>query len=362
MLEKIKYLFNYDNSAKDECNRINVMMRALCLVNILYSICILFNMFTSFSYSDYKYYLLILPVYYIFVIFMTYKFPGKPALACYCVAVGFMNLWLVYLFGNRPGFHYNTLILTLVVYYEPLKHKFQKFLFGTIIDLYALIAWTVFEHLGSKLVLSYEDLSMLSTITIILVAVSVSIIAAYYYKKFAVNEESIMAYANELETFANEDALTILYNRRGFTIHCWELEYSTVAAAIMDIDDFKHVNDNYGHDIGDEVLRHLGSILLKYSRQYGLVTSRWGGEEFVVLYDQVTYKKPFVELLNEIRQDILDDVVVVTNDKFVKYHVTMGVAYNEEAHNYEDLVGVADTRLYYGKTHGKNVIIDRNYD
>jgi diguanylate cyclase (GGDEF)-like protein len=116
------------------------------------------------------------------------------------------------------------------------------------------------------------------------VMVSVSVVAAVVLVLTNRNDELLARLADEART----DPLTGLLNRRGFDEHALvELAHArrerhSVALASIDIDHFKHVNDEWGHDIGDRVLARLGTILAAQSRDIDVV-ARVGGEEFVVL-------------------------------------------------------------------------------
>lgn len=124
--------------------------------------------------------------------------------------------------------------------------------------------------------------------------------------------------------------------------------------AILDIDDFKKVNDTWGHDAGDLVLRHLSKILtLEIRANSELEVMRWGGEEFVLIYNG---SNNFLDIVNAVRDDILQSYVDI-NSRHLTYHVTIGVADYIDGNDIEELIKVADERLYIGKKTGKNKIV-----
>lgn len=166
----------------------------------------------------------------------------------------------------------------------------------------------------------------------------------------------ILDFEKYLAKKATYDRLTGLANRR----YIDKLEYSTVksCAAILDIDNFKHINDTYGHDAGDEVLKKLSDILRKYEKENDDLTAiRWGGEEFVLVYESKNHMF-FTSLMSTIREEVAESLIV-SDDYAIKYTITAGVAYAPESCNYKDLIKLADTRLYMGKRNGKNKIVTK---
>lgn len=167
----------------------------------------------------------------------------------------------------------------------------------------------------------------------------------------------IFRYEEGLTQKASVDKLTGLLNRTFLDkLHFDEEQYNF---AILDIDDFKKINDEYGHHSGDMVLQHLGNLLKKLERKYNnIFVIRWGGEEFVVVYrvrDENNYV--FLDIMEQLRKDISASQVTVDDDRMVTYQVTVGVAFSTEAQSYEELLKIGDCRLYWGKQHGKNRVV-----
>ena len=162
----------------------------------------------------------------------------------------------------------------------------------------------------------------------------------------------------QLSADAKEDVLTNLLNRRGFLpmMEAMMKEEMTkhFCIAFCDLDNFKRINDSYGHDCGDEVLRHVTKLIK--NEMVGCPICRWGGEEIVILmkdYDFAVAK----EKLEYIRKLIETNPTVFFN-KRINVTVTIGLEENSDRYsNPEELIRVADERMYYGKEHGKNIVI-----
>ena len=172
-------------------------------------------------------------------------------------------------------------------------------------------------------------------------------------------ERSSLEEKNEqLSVDAHMDVLTGLLNRRGFlplVKECMEQEKpSSFCVAFCDIDNFKRINDSFGHDCGDEVLKHISRLIQK--EMNGCDICRWGGEEIVILMREYGFDNAR-EKMETMRKDIEENPTVFFN-KRVFATITIGLEHNKESYEEpEELIRVADERMYYGKQHGKNILI-----
>ncbi len=157
---------------------------------------------------------------------------------------------------------------------------------------------------------------------------------------------------------AQFDELTQLPNRYYLMAHFKQLMTKDNGQdnylAIMDIDDFKKVNDTYGHNCGDYVLKEIACLITKYSK--GGFVCRWGGEEFIILGSVEIDMKNQCRILNDIRKFVGNHDFEYEEYKF-NITITMGVATYEQGQSVEDWVNVADKKLYAGKYSGKNKLV-----
>lgn len=164
----------------------------------------------------------------------------------------------------------------------------------------------------------------------------------------------------ELDMLVNTDALTGLYNRRTMTIHVQNMykDYhetkSPFSLVICDIDDFKKVNDTYGHDAGDKVIKAISSILSIYTRGLDFVC-RWGGEEFVIFFRDIDNATAHT-MTENIRQKIEETEFDLGETK-IKLTMTFGISSADETDDYNELFNLADNRMYEGKKSGKNKVV-----
>ncbi|MFZ5642453.1 MAG: sensor domain-containing diguanylate cyclase [Bacillota bacterium] len=162
----------------------------------------------------------------------------------------------------------------------------------------------------------------------------------------------------KVNTMANTDFLTGLYNRTYF-FNCFEKiisnipENRTISLAMFDIDDFKYVNDKYGHDTGDVVLKGLAKVIRNMIRKDDIF-ARYGGEEFILVMQNITLDKGF-ERLNQIRQAV-QDIVFNHNGVSLSVTVSIGAAHYDTGDTQDSLIKKADMALYRAKKNGKNRI------
>lgn len=167
----------------------------------------------------------------------------------------------------------------------------------------------------------------------------------------------------KLTVDAEEDALTGLLNRRGFLPIVEALmngeTRSNFCVAFCDIDNFKRVNDSYGHDCGDEVLRHIAKLIKREMTNCNIC--RWGGEEMVILMKDYDFEvaKQKMEYLRK----CIESTPTIFYNKRIAATITIGIEEYKETHKEpEEVIKVADGRMYYGKQHGKNVVIFEDYE
>ncbi len=181
---------------------------------------------------------------------------------------------------------------------------------------------------------------------------------AIYIYSSEVEVNSLEKSNRQLSADAQEDELTKLLNRRGFLPLIEQLmrdgRDSRFCVAFCDIDNFKRINDSYGHDAGDEVLRHITKQIMR--EMHNCDICRWGGEEIVILMKDCDLAAAR-EKLENLRQNLESNPTIFYN-KRIPATITIGLEeYKEGLAVPEDIIKVADRRMYNGKQSGKNIII-----
>lgn len=175
---------------------------------------------------------------------------------------------------------------------------------------------------------------------------------------------------NKLRELADKDGLTGVYNRRFFNEY-YEMEIArglnqiehkinaknqmNFGIAILDIDNFKKINDTYGHIVGDSILKQLVDVIksVTFSRDF---ICRYGGEEFAIIFTKTT-REGALEATEKIRKEV-ENHSFYFNDDNKNGHITISIglaAFDEDyGVNHSNLLEIADQRLYKAKHSGKN--------
>ena len=165
----------------------------------------------------------------------------------------------------------------------------------------------------------------------------------------------------QVERQAREDALTGLSNRRHFDREIGELfpryrrRQRPVSVALCDIDDFKKVNDTFGHAVGDRVLTNVGSLMKASIRDQDLI-ARYGGEEFIAMFPDATLAT--ARGICERMRRAVEAFDWSTIARGLTVTLSFGLASDPNVAHHERLISVADELLYVAKATGKNRIVD----
>ena len=148
---------------------------------------------------------------------------------------------------------------------------------------------------------------------------------------------------------ASHDKLTGLYNRAGYDVLSRSVDLGTTAVLMIDVDKFKDINDQYGHDVGDKILQKFARVLRKTFRSEDYIC-RIGGDEFVVFMMHVTDElRDLIILKTKQINSALADV----SDELPPASASIGIAFGHDAPDMETLLKHADEALYNVKENGR---------
>jgi len=175
-------------------------------------------------------------------------------------------------------------------------------------------------------------------------------------------QEALKSHYQRSISMAVTDALTGLYNRHYLNTHLGNMVKQSLkngkhlALMIMDMDHFKSVNDTYGHDVGDMILKQLGAIIMQASRSSELA-ARYGGEEFIILMPETDPASAY-GAANRIRE-IVESCAFKINDagESISKTISVGVAsLYPDGDSGDSLIKRADEALYEAKRGGRNIV------
>lgn len=202
------------------------------------------------------------------------------------------------------------------------------------------------------------QLTLLFYINALIVILSTPIFAINYSKQISTTIKT-------LRNNALLDELTGLYNRRAIRpyldlfLNNYKESERKFGISILDIDDFKQINDTYGHNQGDKVLIEVANIL-KASVNESTYVARWGGEEFLVITQyNFSDSKVFYQSIEKITNQISKVEFQPEKGKKFSITVTAGCSNINKGMTIKDVINRADMRLYKGKNSGKNCIVTK---
>ena len=289
--------------------------------------------------------------------------------ACYKEKIGvhsFSNIALfqvlfniilaVLAFGSKPGFH-NWVYALICAFFLPIAtsrdNKRPKYIyfFGIIYTITYYLLIICINKLGYN---GYRDLG--STVNDILFFFNTSlafiVIFVFTYFYTSTYEKRI----KDLTFKMGCDELTGIYNRYAIRAIMEESSKDNFLVAILDIDFFKKVNDKYGHNAGDYILKKLAERLKKLSI-FGINYSRWGGEEFLLFTHNKISNDEFYNILNKFKEEI-ENTKFKYKGKTIKITLSAGIAKFKTS--IDATIDHADKNLYTAKSKGRNIVINDN--
>lgn len=167
----------------------------------------------------------------------------------------------------------------------------------------------------------------------------------------------------ELQESAFTDALTGLYNRKFLEEHSKKLiaqakrESFNIGILLLDMDHFKSVNDEYGHDIGDKVLKELSKILVETVRDSDIII-RYGGEEFIILLVNVKTQEDALAVADKIRMRVKENEIDIGSGTKLRKTISIGLSmFPEDSNDFDNVIKDADIALYEAKNNGRDKVV-----
>lgn len=265
------------------------------------------------------------------------------------------------LMGWKCGFQLYFFALIPVIYYCDYISKKRH-----LMKIHPLLMCvvTIVIYFSVRLTTTYGDYvyyTLNETAEIILFITNTIMMFSFLILFMSMFEQMSLKNEDALQHLADYDLLTNLSNRHRMTALFDELVRNKIgfSVAILDIDDFKKVNDTYGHGVGDKALKAFANVL-KSAETDNIYTCRWGGEEFlVVLAGDNTYET--AKALLELIRINVSNIRIPTDTGELKITVSSGIAKYQEGERSAHTINRADEYLYIAKKSGKNQIIANDH-
>lgn len=187
----------------------------------------------------------------------------------------------------------------------------------------------------------------------------VTAIVIFHNRKLSLLNKKLNKLQDELKAQVSHDYLTGLYNRRYFfdiankLISFGKRSHNKTGIIILDIDEFKTVNDTYGHNVGDDVLKHLSLLMLNNFRESDVV-ARYGGEEFIILLPNTNIKES-IKIASNFREIVENNVIKTDEGNTLNITISLGVdEVLENDKNIRESIQRVDQALYKAKNSGRN--------
>ena len=255
--------------------------------------------------------------------------------------------------GYNAGFHlYCTSLIPLTLFMVYVGNKLNTKNINPLLSSVALVCVYLFTSV--YVILKGPVYELDASVACVWLVVNAVSVFCFLFAYASLMLRFVMDSEHKLTDMANTDRLTGLFNRHYMTAHLNDLHREILPGqwlAMADIDDFKKINDTYGHSCGDYVLIGIARAMREVCQ--GCTVCRWGGEEFLITSDTDAVKPA---LLEQLRQQV-QNTPFSYEGQDLAVTVTIGVSSYQPGLSLDGWVHDADNKLYEGKASNKNRVI-----
>ncbi len=278
----------------------------------------------------------------------------------YCILNGCILIWIianVVFFGWNIGVQHFLLTLLVFCYFSKYQHETAKVGYSAFLFMLRLSLYAYCQSNSPLIPLNQSTNDVLQVVNTLAIFISIALITYTFSTDTQMLEGKLIEYNERLQKQAHTDTLTGLYNRRKTIEYLDSLLKSTenqISFCLCDIDFFKRVNDTYGHNIGDVVLKTLADTFRKELPKNSFI-SRWGGEEFLLIFPNLNGDEAMIALEKlrlKIKTIIFDGGIGTFS-----VSLTYGLVEYDYHSDLTALLKQADEKLYLGKESGRDRII-----
>lgn len=268
------------------------------------------------------------------------------------IEIAYYMILATILCGYNSGFHLCLAGLCILSFFTVYFSNGSKNLIGAIIWCISMFIGYVFLIIYCRYQNPYYSLG--KTFEIVLHIFHAIIVFAFITTYLYVQTRYAIKLEDKITKESRTDKLTNVNNRLALYDYYNSLNLDDdYTLAIFDIDNFKKINDTYGHVCGDFILKEIAKIATEHFANDFI--SRYGGEEFVVIVKSNNYEAA-LEKIDKIRQKIFEHAFIF-EDKTISCSITIGVSKYDKEYTIDEWIMHSDNKLYEGKNKGKNITI-----
>ena len=345
-----------DTGDQNESPKLIVVVRMLTLTMIVYSLAnsVLFLLTSHIGGMIYSQLCMI-----IFLALFVLSYHSRTFVS-YCILNIVMLIWVVsnvHMFGWGIGVQTYLFVLVVFCFFAKYKHETAKIIYVAALLALRMYLYFYCQNNSPDISVSAEINHGFQFVNSIAIFLSLSLIAYFFSTDTQALEGKLIEYNEQLKRQASIDPLTGLNNRRS-TIEYLEKLLGTaenaVSICLCDIDFFKRVNDTYGHDVGDVVLKKISETFRK-ELSNSCFLSRWGGEEFLLIFPHSNGDEANFAL--DILRNKIKAIVFDGGSESFSISMTFGLVEYDFHSDLTTILKEADEKLYLGKESGRDRII-----
>lgn len=276
------------------------------------------------------------------------------------IGINIFSLAGVISLGWSSGFYFYLLIVAPLLFLHPIGSLRIKAAMTALSVIHLVLLSQIFQGETSLYQTSPALLSLINFANVMALFVILAYFMFIYSWAAKQSEKRLKELSSLWENLASKDMLTGLYNRRAMTDFLSE-EVSrvnrgdkTFTLAMIDIDKFKSINDTYGHQAGDEVIKSISQIMSGHFRHHDMI-ARWGGEEFVIAFPETSIQSA-ASISDSLRKKIVATIILADGHD-IQITVTIGLSSYKHEAGLDACINDADQALYFGKEAGRNQVI-----
>lgn len=358
LLKKIEEFIGKDTMAENESKKLVVVIRLLVLSIVFYFLVNAALCSAALSLGGALLYIAF-AVMFVGIFGMSYRYNSLPVLLIFSFGMMVWICIMVHYMGWNIGVQHFLMVILILCFFSTYRHYIEKISIAIFLCVFRMFLFFVYHSRIAEIQLPKVAENGFQCINTITIFWCISVIMFIFSKDTQKLEGKLVEYNNKLMVQANTDILTGLFNRRRAMEYMEELSHKSVnnmgfSLCICDIDFFKKVNDNYGHDVGDEVLVKISEIFQKEIKKENFA-ARWGGEEFLLLFPECNGDDAYAKL-EMIRSDI-KKLRFFAGDMDFGITMTFGLAEYDFVNGLKATIKEADEKLYAGKEQGRDRIV-----